>query len=126
MGTQMGRQTPIRRRTELARRQIVQLAAERQPGIGQTIAIEAMSTPQPPQGVGPVDEREHFARQTGRRATGRGEQAAAAPGQMGQALLVRRRREAVVNAPAVVNQCAGPIAPNKRSAGWPLRVGSIT
>ena len=85
-----------------------------------------MSSPQPPLRVSLLDQLQHGTRQTRPPAAGRFEQTLAAPGQMAQALLVSRHGEAVVNAPAVVDQRARPIAPKSCSAGWPLRVGSIT
>ena len=109
MGPQMGGQTPIGRRAALARRQFVQPTTERRALVGQPIVIDPISTPQPTQRISLLDQFQHAARQTGRRTASRFEHLLAASPQMSQALLVGLRGEAVVNAPAVMDQRTGPV-----------------
>ncbi len=65
------------------------------------------------QGEGPIDQRQHRARQAHGATHGRFEQFLATTLQMPHALLMKRPREAIVHAPAVMHERSRPLEPEQ-------------
>ena len=106
-------QAAIRFVREPARGHLLQFATQGQSLHGQVVAAESMTTPRSTQGKGPIDQRQHRAWQAHGATHGRFEQFLATTLQVPHALLMKRLREAVVHAPAVVHQRSRPLEPQQ-------------